>query len=84
MYRALLGGVVALLLASAGFFFSALAGDGAARDDNATLAYGGLFLASLATTTGVYFGWRKDRREARKFKIEIELLESQRTDADDS
>lgn len=39
---------------------------------------GGLFLAAVATLTGVYFGWRKDRREAEKFRLEIELLKMQR------
>ena len=82
MFRAVLGAALTLLLVSAGFFFSALAAGGATTASS-LLAYGGLFLASVATFTGVYFGWRKDRREAKKYKLEIEVLEAQKKLRDD-
>ena len=74
MFRFVIGAAVALVLATAGFAFAAFASSGAASGASEIIAYSGLFLASVATLTGAYFGWRRDRREATKASLEVEKL----------
>jgi hypothetical protein len=80
VFRFIMGAASALLLAASGaFVFDALAKSdtGSPSGTTSIIAIGGLFLASVATFTGVYFGWRKDRREARLLQMQIEKLQSQ-------
>lgn len=75
MFRLITGAVTTLLIVSVGFLlFAAFAAGQRASSTSVLVAGGGLVLASIATLSGVYFGWRKDRREAAKFKIEMEEL----------
>lgn len=84
MFKFFQGAVVALLLMSAGFFmFEVLANTGTPHSEGPSyLAVGGLLLASIATFSGVYFGWRKDRREAQLLKMQIEKLHAERPPQD--
>jgi uncharacterized membrane protein YbhN (UPF0104 family) len=41
----------------------------------AILAYGALFLSAVAALSGVFFGWRKDRREAKDLELKTKELE---------
>jgi hypothetical protein len=39
------------------------------------LAYGGLLISGLTALAGIFFGWRKDRRDAKEFRIRVRELE---------
>lgn len=82
MFRYLAGVVTALLVISGGALFSEVAASAQGADTpSLILPVCGLFLASVATFTGVYFGWRRDRREAHKFKLEIEKMQAEQSSA---
>lgn len=43
----------------------------------AIVAYGALLISAVTAFSGVFFGWRKDRREARELELRVRELEQQ-------
>lgn len=88
MFRYFLGVGSSVLLITAGFLvFAAIAAVTETSEQSSSsigviLAIGGIFLASVTTFTGVYFGWRRDRREARLLELKLHELEARNAAAD--
>ena len=81
MLRFFAGVASTLILISVGFLIFAVWGHPAGSERDQQFAFpailigvGGLLLAAITTIAGVYFGWRKDRREARLLQLQVEKL----------
>ena len=92
MLRFFMGTASALLVVSTGFLiFAALAHVSESElrhvsqqavgswSPGILIALGGLVLTSFATIAGIFFGWRRDRREAQLLQLQVQKLELENT-----
>lgn len=46
-----------------------------AKIQTVVVGYGALFVSAVAAFSGVFFGWRKDRRDVRELELKLRELE---------